>query len=405
MQATPPRSAGLAALARALKGAEEFAARPFGYENPPMALLSELLGLPAVQRTVERAAYGEPLTTGRGWTTKMRPDTAEAAMATAPMLPGATRGALGAVKRATDLEAIRDYVRSAQGVSGLPGAAAVKPERDWWTDYLRRTLDKAPTQPSREAEMLSLEEALAKTDRKAAEAAAARQKDRFATPGSYESADWPETFYRAIRSTGGPSEISSLLMPGRGPDVLIKNPNSPRGTAWAASNPLTASSFAKEPESVVVPLRLLQKPDVVFNAKGAPWLSFFSQTGQYGRGTYNYPLNEELKSMIRDPSVRSILVKDIFDSGLDLRKELDVLGDLYGVSLKPENMLSDNLLIKDPSVVQYKVSGETPLMVDKPKAKKPEGKARGGVVTAPPGPAQYDPLAIDSLAEQLLMEA
>jgi hypothetical protein len=34
-----------------------------------------------------------------------------------------------------------------------------------------------------------------------------------------------------------------------------------------------------------------------------------------------------------------------------------------------------------------------------------EGFARGGAVTAPPGPAQYDPLAIDSLAEQLLMEA
>ena len=34
-----------------------------------------------------------------------------------------------------------------------------------------------------------------------------------------------------------------------------------------------------------------------------------------------------------------------------------------------------------------------------------EGFARGGAVIAPPGPAQYDPLAIDSLAEQLLMEA
>jgi hypothetical protein len=48
---------------------------------------------------------------------------------------GATRvvrGGLGAVKRATDLNAIRDYVRATQGMSGLPGTAVVKPKGGNW---------------------------------------------------------------------------------------------------------------------------------------------------------------------------------------------------------------------------------------------------------------------------------
>jgi hypothetical protein len=42
------------------------------------------------------------------------------------------RAGLGAVKRATDVNAIRDYVRSAQGVSGLPGTAVIKPKGGNW---------------------------------------------------------------------------------------------------------------------------------------------------------------------------------------------------------------------------------------------------------------------------------
>jgi hypothetical protein len=48
---------------------------------------------------------------------------------------GATRVAragLGAVKRATDVNAIRDYVRAAQGVSGMPGTAVIKPKGGNW---------------------------------------------------------------------------------------------------------------------------------------------------------------------------------------------------------------------------------------------------------------------------------
>jgi hypothetical protein len=72
-------------LADRLKKVQQFGAKPFGYENPPVEMLMNLLGVPAVQQTMERMAYGEPLTTGRGMTTKPRAEAVEAAMAVAPV--------------------------------------------------------------------------------------------------------------------------------------------------------------------------------------------------------------------------------------------------------------------------------------------------------------------------------
>jgi hypothetical protein len=43
-------------LADRLKKAQQFAAKPFGYENPPVEMLMNLLGVPAVQQTMERMA-------------------------------------------------------------------------------------------------------------------------------------------------------------------------------------------------------------------------------------------------------------------------------------------------------------------------------------------------------------
>lgn len=95
-----PQSPALGALARLLRGTQEFAERPFGYPNPPVAMLSEAVGLPALQRTVERMSYGEPLTTGRGQTLQLRPDTAESIAAVAPLAGplarAAGRGAMAA---------------------------------------------------------------------------------------------------------------------------------------------------------------------------------------------------------------------------------------------------------------------------------------------------------------------
>lgn len=92
---TPQQNPILGLLAERLKQAQGFAAKPFGYSNPPAEMLMNLLGIPAVQQTMERMAYGEPLTTGSGMTTQVRPEVAEAALTVAPaagLLAKATKG-------------------------------------------------------------------------------------------------------------------------------------------------------------------------------------------------------------------------------------------------------------------------------------------------------------------------
>jgi len=83
--ATPQQNPIMGLLAERLKQAQQFAAKPFGYSNPPAEMLMNLLGIPAVQQTAERLAYGEPLTTGRGMTTRPRPEAVEAALTVAPV--------------------------------------------------------------------------------------------------------------------------------------------------------------------------------------------------------------------------------------------------------------------------------------------------------------------------------
>lgn len=91
--ATPQSNPIMGLLAERLKQAQQFATRPFGYQNPPAEMLLNLLGVPAVQQTAERLAYGEPLTTGRGMTTQIRPEVAEAALTVAPVAGLLGRGA------------------------------------------------------------------------------------------------------------------------------------------------------------------------------------------------------------------------------------------------------------------------------------------------------------------------
>lgn len=67
--------------------------------------VSDLLGIPELQRTLNRVSYNEPLTTGTGYTTKLRPDTLSAAMTIAPMVgPAAKAGAAGARMTGTALK-------------------------------------------------------------------------------------------------------------------------------------------------------------------------------------------------------------------------------------------------------------------------------------------------------------
>ena len=97
MRATPESNPQAAGAARALKMTHEFASRPFGYRNPPGEMLSGLLGIPDVANTLERMGYGEPLTTGKGMTTKPREEALNAAMAVAPMAKMTKGMPIGAV--------------------------------------------------------------------------------------------------------------------------------------------------------------------------------------------------------------------------------------------------------------------------------------------------------------------
>ena len=88
--APTPRNKLLGLLADAAQGVSDFAAKPFGYNNPPGEIVAGLLGVPDMAKTLDRLSYGEPLTTGTGMTLRPREEAVNAAMAALPL--GATLG-------------------------------------------------------------------------------------------------------------------------------------------------------------------------------------------------------------------------------------------------------------------------------------------------------------------------
>lgn len=89
-----PRNRILGLLADGLQGVDDFASKPFGYDNPPANAIMGLLGVPAIANTLDRLSYGEPLTTGSGWTTRAKDDTVNAALAAMPMAYTAAQSAV-----------------------------------------------------------------------------------------------------------------------------------------------------------------------------------------------------------------------------------------------------------------------------------------------------------------------
>lgn len=91
VQATP-RSKGYGAASDLLKNVHEFASKPFGYSNPPVEFISELLGIPAASRVLDKLSYGEPITNyGKANVPFMQDDTFDAA--------GALLGGLGSMSK------------------------------------------------------------------------------------------------------------------------------------------------------------------------------------------------------------------------------------------------------------------------------------------------------------------
>lgn len=83
--------------------------------------MAQFLSLPAVSQTLDRLSYGEPLTTGAGMTTRIRPEAVEAAMAVAPAAQPVTMATLAASRAARQaaMQAGRAGERYAERV--LPG--------------------------------------------------------------------------------------------------------------------------------------------------------------------------------------------------------------------------------------------------------------------------------------------
>lgn len=100
IRATPYEYELLGLLADKLKKAQDYATSAYGEFGVDVSPALNLLGIPAVQQTMERVAYGEPLTTGKGMTTKVRPEVMEAALTLLPVAGKtaqvAERGAMAA---------------------------------------------------------------------------------------------------------------------------------------------------------------------------------------------------------------------------------------------------------------------------------------------------------------------
>jgi hypothetical protein len=112
-----PQNQILGLLSSGLSSFHQGISNPFGYQNPPAEMISNFIGVPALQRTIERMSYGEPLTTGQGMTTQVRPDTLDAALAIAPLAPIAGRAGKGVARMAG--QEITDVM------SGLPARSAL----------------------------------------------------------------------------------------------------------------------------------------------------------------------------------------------------------------------------------------------------------------------------------------
>lgn len=137
---TPVKVPALAALANAIRSVDEFARKPFGYDNPPLQIISDLVGVPERYRTLENIAYGSPLTRGTGQARVMTPDTA----GSVDVLFGAPAAGRLAVKagKAAAPYAARQAVNLAEKYGVAPTMNVIKPKGgSWYEPSIDRTIE------------------------------------------------------------------------------------------------------------------------------------------------------------------------------------------------------------------------------------------------------------------------
>jgi hypothetical protein len=145
----------LGATGRALQSVDEFARKPFGYENPPAAIISDLMQIPALTRTIENINYGSPLTYGTGTARQLSKDTKGAAEAALNLAPAA-----GPLVRATKNMPIGMVVKPVGNLNLRPSvlATALKgPEKQKVGDFIKQINGmKGLTKEGKEGALASL---------------------------------------------------------------------------------------------------------------------------------------------------------------------------------------------------------------------------------------------------------
>lgn len=145
----------LGALGRLVAKGDEFARKPFGYENPPAAIISDLLQIPALTRTVENINYGSPLTFGTGQARQLTKDTKGAAEAALNLAPAA-----GPLVRATKNMPIGMVVKPVGNLNLRPSVLASQlkgPEKQKVGDFIKQINGmKGLTKEGKEGALASL---------------------------------------------------------------------------------------------------------------------------------------------------------------------------------------------------------------------------------------------------------
>jgi hypothetical protein len=145
----------LGATGRVLQSVDEFARKPFGYENPPAAIISDLMQIPALTRTIENINYGSPLTYGTGTARQLTKDTKGAAEAALNLAPAA-----GPLVRATKNLPIGMVVKPVGNLNLRPSvlATALKgPEKQKVGDFIKQIQGmKGLTKEGKEGALASL---------------------------------------------------------------------------------------------------------------------------------------------------------------------------------------------------------------------------------------------------------
>jgi len=105
--------------------------------------ISRFLSAPEISQTLDRLSYGEPLTTGAGMTTRIRPEAAEAALALAPSAKPVTMATLQAARAARQAALATKGMPIGMSTQAIGGMGFLRPSVAPQEDALRLAQQRA----------------------------------------------------------------------------------------------------------------------------------------------------------------------------------------------------------------------------------------------------------------------